>query len=224
MEEQHDRLRKARIEAKFKSAAAAARAFNWNKNSYSSHENGNAAFSYKMAEEYAAGLRVRAEWLYAGRGPMREAAIALLDAAEEEGVRIIGSVGAANDGEVIMETAHDRWDYAPLPPGGTKRASALEVKGGSMPGIADEGSLLYFEEQVTKPTKDMINRIVIVETMDGRVLVKRLMRGSENGLFDLQSVVGPTLEDVQIRWAAHITAIIPPIHAQKVIRRWVRAA
>lgn len=93
-----------------------------------------------------------------------------------------------------------------------------------MPGIADEGALLYFEEQVTKPTKDMINRIVIVETQDGEVLVKRLLRGSEKGLFDLQSIVGQTLEDVRIKWAAHITAIIPPIQAQKIIRRGVKAA
>ncbi|MEH0194541.1 peptidase S24 [Caulobacter sp. CCNWLY153] len=222
MSEAHDRLRKARIAANFKSAAAAARAhahLDWSVNTYSSNENGNAPFSYAMAQEYAAAFKVRAEWLYAGTGPMRDE-----QPAEAQGIRIIGSVGASSDGLVIMETAHDRYDYAPVPPGGTLKANALEVRGGSMPGIADEGALLYFEEQVTKPTKDMMGRVVIVETMDGRVLVKRLLRGTDKGLFDLESVVGPTLEDVKIRWAAHITAIIPPIHAQKIIRRWAHAA
>lgn len=220
MDQAHDRLRKARIAAGFKSAAAAADAQTpkWNKNSYSSNENGNAPFSFKTAQKYASAFGVRAEWLYTGQGPVND------EQSSEKLVRIIGTVGAANDGMVIMETAHERWDFAPLPPGGTEKASALEVRGGSMPGIADEGSLLYFEEQLTKPSKDMINRVVVVETEDGQVLVKRLLRGAEKGVFDLQSVVGPTLENVKLRWAAHITAIIPPVHAQKVIRRWVNAA
>lgn len=220
MKTAHDRLREARIAAGYKSAAAAADAQTpkWNKNSYSSNENGNAPFSFKTAQKYAAAFKVRAEWLYSGLGGMREGEQA------DEQVRIIGTVGASSDGLVVMETAHDRWDFAPIPPGGTSRANALEVRGGSMPGVADEGALLYFEEQVTKPSKDMIGRVVIVETDDGRVLVKRLLRGSDKGLFDLESVVGPTLEDVRIRWAAHITAIIPPVHAQKIIRRWAHAA
>lgn len=216
-----DRLRKARIARGYETAAQAVEAHGWKAGTYHGNENGHAVFSYKRAKEYARAYKVRPEWLYEGAGEMVDGTVGAL---EPDLVRVVGTVGAASDGLVVMETAHERYDYAPIPPGGTSRANALEVRGGSMPGVADEGSLLYFEEQVTKPSKDMLNRVVIVETMDGRVLVKRLLRGSEKGLFDLESVVGPTLEDVQIKWAAHITAIVPPVHAQKIIRRWSSAA
>lgn len=220
MDGQHDRLRKARIAAGFKSAAAAADAQRpkWNKNSYASNENGNAPFSFKTAQKYAAAFNVRAEWLYAGSPPMRE------QEPTSSMVRIIGIVGAASDGEVVMETAHDRWDYTPMLPGLSDKAFAVEVRGGSMPGIAEEGSLLYGDGQLTKPDKDMLNRVVILETADGRVLVKRLMRGSEKGLFDLESVVGPTIEDVKLRWVAHIRFIAPPVQAEQIIKRWDHAA
>lgn len=209
-----DRLRKARIARGYRHATDAIAAHSFIKATYNANENGNATFSFKKAKEYAKAFRVRPEWLYDGAGPMTDRA-----ETDDNLVRVIGTVGAASDGVVVMETAHDRWDYVPLAPGGTTRASALEVKGGSMPGLAEDGALLYFEEQVTKPGKDMLNRVVIVATSDGRVLVKRLMRGSEKGRFDLESILGPTIEDVEIRWAAHITAIIPPIQAQKIIRR-----
>lgn len=213
-----DRLRKARIARGYRHASEAIAAHSFVRATYNANENGNATFSFKKAKEYAKAFRVRPEWLYDGAGPMTDAA------QDEPMVRVIGTVGAASDGVVVMETAHDRWDFVPIAPGGTGKASALEVKGGSMPGLAEDGALLYFEEQVTKPGKDMQNRVVIVETMDGRVLVKRLLRGSEKGRFDLESILGPTLEDVEIRWAAHITAIIPPIQAQKIIRRWAEVA
>jgi hypothetical protein len=50
------------------------------------------------------------------------------------------------------------------------------------------------------------------------VLVKRLLRGSMPGRYDLESLAGPTRQDAKLRWAAHITAIIPPFQARKVIR------
>ena len=59
----------------------------------------------------------------------------------------------------------------------------------------------------------------IVQTEDGRVLFKRLLRGSGPELYDLESIVGPTLSDVRLRWAAHYTAIIPPFQAAQTIRR-----
>lgn len=212
-----DRLRKARIARGYKHAVDAIAAHGWPAGTYHGNENGNAPFSFKRAKEYAKAYRVRAEWLYDGQGEMAADA-------NEALIRIIGTVGAASDGEVIMETADDRWDFVPIAPGGSQEANCLEVRGGSMPGVADDGALLYFEEQVTKPGKDMLGRIVIVATMDGRVLVKRLMRGTEKGLFDLESILGSTIEDVRIKWAAHITAIIPPHQAQKIIRRWSQAA
>lgn len=205
------RLREARLAKGFETAAAAADAFGWNRNTYAANENGNGVFSYRRAKEYAAAFGVRPEWLYDATGPMRPVA-------EAGFVPIIGRVGANPDGVVLFATGQDATDLAPLPPGGTDKAAALRVVGHSMRGVADDGALIYFEDQRTPPTPDMLGHVVVVEVDTDEVLVKRLLRGSRSGLFDLESVAGPTRHDARLRWAAHITAIIPPYQARRIIR------
>lgn len=211
MDERRHRLREARIEKGFETAAAAADAFGWNRNTYASNENGNAPFSYRRAKEYAAAFGVRPEWLYDATGPMRPIA-------EAGFVPIIGRVGANPDGVVLFATGQEAGDLAPIPPGGSDKAVALRVVGHSMSGVADDGALIYFEDQRTPPTPDMLGQVVVVETDGDEVLVKRLLRGSSPGRFDLESVAGPTRHDARLRWAAHITAIIPPYQARRIIR------
>jgi hypothetical protein len=136
-------------------------------------------------------------------------------------VPLIGYVGADTEGTVVLSTGDERRDYVLKPPGGTTDSVALEVRGYSMRGIAEDGSLIYFEDQRNPPTEDMLGDIVILETEDGLVLVKRLLRGSARGLYDLESVVGPVLTDQRLKWAAFITAIVPRRQAQRIIRRSV---
>jgi phage repressor protein C with HTH and peptisase S24 domain len=205
------RLREARMARGFETAAAAADAFGWNRNTYASNENGNAPFSYRKAKDYAAALGVRPEWLYDAAGPMRPSV-------EPGFVPIVGMVGANPDGVVLFAVGQEPTDLAPIPPGGTEKAAALRVAGHSMRGVADDGALIYFEDQRTPPTPDMLGHVVVVETDTDEVLVKRLLRGSSPGLYDLESVAGPTRQDARLRWAAHITAIIPPFQARRIIR------
>lgn len=212
MDERFQRLRTARIEKGYETAAAAADAFGWNRNTYSSNENGNASFSYRRAKEYAAAFNVRPEWLYDAAGGMRSAGDTGL-------APVIGRVGANPEGDVLLATGQDGCDFAPIPPGGTDRAVALLVSGHSMRGLADDGALIYFEDQRTSPTSDMLGQVVVVEVDTDEVLVKRLLRGSKPGLYDLESVAGPTRHDARLRWAAHITAIIPPFQARRIIIR-----
>jgi hypothetical protein len=87
-----------------------------------------------------------------------------------------------------------------------------------MRGIADDGALIYFEDQKTAPSPDMLGHVVVVELDTEEVLVKRLLRGSRAGRYDLESIAGPTRQDARLRWAAHITAIIPPFQARRIIR------
>ncbi|RAK60856.1 peptidase S24 [Phenylobacterium hankyongense] len=205
------RLREARLAKGFDTAAAAADAFGWNRNTYASNENGNAVFSYRRAKEYAGAFGVRPEWLYDAAGPMLPATAAGF-------VPIVGRVGANPDGVVLFATGQEAGDLAPIPPGGTDKAAALRVVGHSMRGVADDGALIYFEDQRTPPTPDMLGHVVVVEVDTDEVLVKRLLRGSRGGVFDLESVAGPTRHDAHLRWAAHITAIIPPYQARRIIR------
>ncbi|MFP5447494.1 MAG: S24 family peptidase [Alphaproteobacteria bacterium] len=211
MNDRSDRLRQARLDAGYETAAAAAEAFGWNRNTYASNENGNAPFSYRKAKDYAAAFGVSAEWLYDAAGPVRASALAGY-------VPILGRVGANPEGVVLFATGQEAGDLAPIPPGGTDKAAALRVVGHSMRGLADDGALIYFEDQRTPPTPDMLGHVVVVEIDTDEVLVKRLLRGSRSGLYDLESVAGPTRQDARLRWAAHITAIIPPFQARRIIQ------
>jgi len=211
MDQPYQRLREARLAKGYETAGAAAEAFGWNRNTYASNENGNAPFSYRRAKDYAAAFGVRPEWLYDAAGPMR-------GAVESGFVPVAGRVGASADGAVLFATGDQPTDLAPIPPGGTERARALLVVGYSMRGVADDGALIYFEDQRTPPTPDMLGHIVVMELDTDEVLVKRLLRGSMPGVYDLESVAGPTRHDVRLRWAAHITAIIPPYQARRIIR------
>ncbi|MCC4295826.1 peptidase S24 [Brevundimonas aurantiaca] len=216
MDERHDRLRKARIAAGFATQADAVRRFSWNPNTYKSNENGNAPFSFDQAQTYAKAYKVRAEWLYSGKGAMRS----------DEGVPIIGKVGADPEGRIIRTLGQGSPDMAPLPTGGTSNSVALEVDGHSMHTFAEDGALVYFEDQKHPPTEDMIGEIVVVqvardgdEANDEDVLIKRLQRGSAEGLYNLESILGPTIRDVRIRWAAEIIQITPPRQARRLLRR-----
>lgn len=216
------RLRKARIEAGHKTAKAGYDAVrkagvDVSPNTYPHNENGNAPFGYSRAKEYASVFGVSADWLYSGDGPMREAGAASM-------VPIIGSVGANAEGVVLLALADERYDMAPAPPGAGEKVVALEVDGHSMRGFADDGSLIYFEDQRTPPTEDMLGHVVVCETEDGEVLVKRILRGGKKGRYDLESIAGPTLEDKKIRWAAFPSAIIPAYYARRLIRRAAEAA
>jgi hypothetical protein len=216
-----NRLKEARLACGYKTAAAAASAHRWNKNSYGSNENGNAPFSYRMAKAYADAFGVRAEWLYDGVAPRAGQAVPEhrhrarpLDRL----VPIIGRVGADPEGVVLFASGQAAGDLVPIPPGGTEKAVALLIVGHSMRGLADDGGLIYFEDQRTPPSLDMLGHVVAVETETHEVLVKRLLRGSKAGRYDLESIVGPTRHDCRLRWAAHITAIIPPYQARRIIR------
>ena len=218
---QAGRLRHARMR-KHSSMRGAATAHGWNENTYKSHEQGirrDGALTEDDARRYARAFGVSLSWLLTGRGEV------VGDAPPDTAgmVRIIGKVGANPDDSIIYTTADDVWDMAPVPPGGTDKSVGLEVVGHSMRWVAEDGSLIYFEDQRNPPGPDLLGLVVIVETEDEQVLVKRLLRGSEPGLFDLESQNGATLSDRRLRWAAEITAIIPPRQARRIIKRDVAA-
>jgi phage repressor protein C with HTH and peptisase S24 domain len=214
------RLKETRLAAGYASAAAAAGAFGWNLNTYGANENGNAPFSFAKAKVYADAFGVDALWLYDGSGPapLNEPDRRRPAEGDPPMVRVIGRVGANPDGLVLFATGQEPGDLAPIPPGGTDKAVALLVVGHSMRGVADDGALIYFEDQRTAVTPDMLGHVVVVETDTDEVLVKRLLRGSRAGRYDLESIAGPTRQDARLRWAAHITAIIPPFQARRIIR------
>ncbi len=106
-----------------------------------------------------------------------------------------------------------------MPPGGTKDTLAIEVVGDAMRGLAQDGSLLYYDKLQSPPGPETIGELCVVGLADDRVLVKYLHQGRGQGLFDLESYSAPTLRDVPVKWAALVTAIVPRPQARKIIRR-----
>lgn len=133
-------------------------------------------------------------------------------------IAIIGRVGASPDGRVSFATGDDPQIYSTVPYGASPTSKALLVDGWSMKGVADHGALIFFEDQRTPPSPDMLGHVVVVETDQDQVLVKRLLKGSARGLYDLESILGPPMSDQRLRWAAHIVSIVPPYQAQRMIR------
>lgn len=143
----------------------------------------------------------------------------LLDEPESESrvptTQIAGRGGAATDGRIIFAEGQGGLGEVELPPGAAEDSVAIEIEGYSMGMIAD-GALIFYTETHSAPTDDMLGQIVVVGTDDGSVLLKRLLRGSQTHLYDLESINGPTLKDQKVVWAAHIDSLVPPWRARRL--------
>lgn len=202
-----ERLRAARKAAKLSVEQIAART-GYSPSGIRAIENGQNGLRTEAAQRLAPVVGATAAWLLTGEGARYA----------EQFVPIVGRVGADTEGTIVYTTADETDELVPIAPGGTPGAVALKVVGHSMGDWAPDGSLIYFENQKTPPSADMIGYPCVVETDDGRVLLKRLLKGSRSGVYDLESRMGPTLSDVRLRWAAEVTAVIPPRQARRIIR------
>lgn len=129
---------------------------------------------------------------------------------ERRMVPLVGYVGAGAAVYPIEGSEGDlQLSEAALPPESTENTVAVIVRGDSMTGLADDGSLIYYDERYDAPTEEMIGRPCVVWTGDGRVLIKRLFRGKERGLWDLQSTNGHVEVNVLLKYAARVTWIRP---------------
>lgn len=179
-------------------ATDAARRHHWNENTYRSHENGTRPLSKSAAANYAKAFKVAAGWLLYGEGdpglPIR--------------APLLGYVGAGSQAYFFNE-GQGPLDEVELPPGGTHKTVALEARGGSMPGIAEDRWLIYYDDIRTPPTDEMIGRLCVVQVLNGNVLVKKLQHGRKPGHYDLYSTLDPPILDQKLEWAALVTWIKP---------------
>lgn len=61
----HERLKKARLKAGFRTASSAIEEFGWRDSTYRAHENGQNRFTIDDAKKYAEAYRVNLPWLLA---------------------------------------------------------------------------------------------------------------------------------------------------------------
>lgn len=198
------RLEEARS-ARFKTAKDAAEYFGWKYDTYAQHENGTRGIG-RAAGRYAKAYRVSEGWLLTGEGSKHDNVPRM--------TTIVGRAGAATDGRVMFAEGHGGLGAVLLPEGTTETSVAIEVEGYSMGFLAD-GALVFYSDRLP-PSEDMLGLIVVVETEDGEVLLKKLLRGSGPGLYDLESINGKTIRDRRLKWAAHIDSLVPPWRAKRL--------
>lgn len=143
MAEVHERLTRARLNAGYETAAAAARALGVKEQTYYSHENGNSGLRPKVAEQYARKFKVSLEWLLTGRGEM-SAVGALPYEDEVAGLPLLGTIQA---GHWIEATSAEGADYEMVPVVRDQRFPhakqyALRVVGDSMDLDYPDGSIV----------------------------------------------------------------------------------
>lgn len=203
----HERLRKARKQAGHASAADAARALKIPYGTYSGHENSGRGIPRDQIVLYAKRFKVRGDWLLTGEGRP-----------DIDLVQIVGIAGAGPHGEVDFSVGQGELGQAPMPPGGNESTVAVEVRGDSMRGVAEDGWLVYYDDRREPPTEGLLGELCVVGIIDGSVLIKTLARGSRKNLYNLESVTAPIMRDVRVGWAALVTAIIPRRQARRLIR------
>ena len=102
-----------------------------------------------------------------------------------------------------------------IPAGVPLDAVLVIVRGDSMFPRYFDGEYLFYVRDHRSP-QELVNRECVVKLVDGRTYVKILRRGRDDLHFNLESwntAASPTLEDVEIEWAAPVTA---RVNRQKV--------
>lgn len=115
-------------------------------------------------------------------------------------VPIVGFVGAG--GEVKYYGAKAELDRVE-PPAECEDPTAVLVKGSAMLPRYYEGDVLFFDKDRDGVADECLGRDCIVQTAGGKVVVRRLFRGSREGLYRLQAPNGAETEDA-VSWAAKV--------------------
>lgn len=130
---------------------------------------------------------------------------------EPEEVPVVGRVGAG--AEVLYIDNYPLGVAAstvPRPPGLKGEMVAVQVVGDSMQDRYFEGDLLFYNSESEAADADVVGRYCVVNVDDGRMLVKKVLRGKKFGTWRLESPNAPPIVDVHLRWAAPVRAVVTP--------------
>jgi phage repressor protein C with HTH and peptisase S24 domain len=192
----HDRLKRARKDAGYDTAAAAVRTFGFNENTYGANERGTAPYGREAAVRYARAFRVSVEWLLTGKGAMRP---------NRKEVRVVGIVGA---GAAILPVDEGGFDPVTPPYGVPDDALAFVVRGDSQWPMYEDGTAVIAVR--VDDVREVVGRRAIVTLSDQRRLLKTVQNGSRSGCYTLTSHNAPPLHDVEIVEAARVFGTVEP--------------
>jgi phage repressor protein C with HTH and peptisase S24 domain len=144
-------------------------------------------------------LETTASWLISGRDePTSERPI----------VRVMGRIGAGAEimpehEQVPPEGLYEIETMVPVPEG----SIAFEVEGDSMWPRYDPGDVILCWKQGTE-AEEVIGWEAALMTSDGKRYLKRIVRGSTEGTFDLESHNAPPIRNVKLEWVAHVGMVV----------------
>lgn len=190
------RLRDAREQAGFGTAADAMRAFDW-PGVYNQHENGTRGFS-KHAGKYASAYRVREEWLRYGVG-LRKANVRTLVVSGE-----VGRFGVILERETAT-MPRDTTVLVEEPPGEAAEYVAYRVTDDANYPALFAGDILYAGKPADPVTT--LGRQCVATLADGSKRVCILARGTAVGLFMVLSINAAPVPDVEVIEASPIVWI-----------------
>ena len=76
--------------------------------------------------------------------------------------------------------------------------------------LAEEGWQIVYTAESTVDENEVVGRVCVVQLdSDGSMLVKRVIRGTKPQHYHLLSMNAAAIEDVKLRWAAIVKAIVP---------------
>lgn len=200
MDSPAERLQFLRKRAGYGTASDAARAFGWTVSTYLGHENGDRNPGRGSAKRYAAAFNSTVDWILDGdQKHARD---------QQDTVPIVGDVGAG--GQVFFDGEQQgALDRAPRPPGASASTVAARVRGDSMPGVAEDKWLIYYDERVMGVPDDYVGELCVVWLPDDRVYVKKIFRGRDPGTFDLLSTGYEPMRNEEVQWSAKVSWIKP---------------
>lgn len=124
-------------------------------------------------------------------------------------VDVVGYVGA---GSMITYYGEDEGSLETVdrPPGASDETVAVRVKGDSMPGVAEDRWILYYDKRVRSVPDEWVNQLCVVWLPNERVYVKKVYRGRDPGTFDLISTGHyEPMRDEEVEWSAKVQWIKP---------------
>jgi len=124
--------------------------------------------------------------------------------------RLVPLLGKVSAGAVmeIMSEAQGPFEEVEVPAGDTEGTAAAEIKGDCMGPLLD-GWLVFWNSGRTISPKDLVGKICVIGMDDGRVMLKKLTKGSIPGMFTLLSQFDPPIYDVLVKWASPVTSMRP---------------
>lgn len=125
----------------------------------------------------------------------------------EDRCPIVGMASAGSD-SIIFSAGQGPFDYVEAPEGSSEATVAVEIRGQSL-GPIFEGWLAFYDDLHNPPTGRMIGHLCVAQLADGRVVIKRLMRGQRADRFNLLSNVEPPIYDAKVAWAARVIEMRP---------------